>query len=84
MSLRGRVGVIGLWVASLVFVEILGSAQTEPPPQTQTPLEQPVVLSGGDVGFRVEGRRGDVPRGQIVVRINGAWVPVEIGTGNFR
>ena len=85
LSLRARTVVILLWGASLVFVGVWTSAQSQvPPPAAEPPLEQPLVLSGSDVGFRVESRRGDVPRGQLVVKINGAWVPVVIGSGNDR
>ena len=40
-------------------------------------LTQPVVLSGPDVGFRVVRMAGGIPVGQIVVRINGAWVAAD-------
>ena len=40
-------------------------------------LEQPVVLAGADVGFRVLRMNGHTPVGQIVVRMNGAWVAAE-------
>ena len=40
-------------------------------------LPQPVVLAGPDVGFRVIRMNGQIPVGQIVVRINGAWVAVD-------
>lgn len=38
----------------------------------------PRVMSGGDVGFRVEGLRGDTPVGRLVVRVNGRWVEAEL------
>ena len=41
------------------------------------PVVQPVVLAGPDVGFRVVRMNGQIPVGQIVVRINGAWVAVD-------
>jgi|tagenome__1003787_1003787.scaffolds.fasta_scaffold18980116_1 hypothetical protein len=37
-------------------------------------LTQPVVLAGPDVGFRVVRMDGQFPVGQVVVRINGAWI----------
>jgi hypothetical protein len=40
-------------------------------------LTQPVVLAGPDVGFRVLRMNGQIPVGQIVVRINGAWVAAD-------
>ena len=36
-----------------------------------------IVVSGSDVGFRIEGRKGDTPVGRLVVRQNGEWVEVE-------
>jgi len=41
----------------------------------------PTVLSGPDVGFRIEGMRGATPIGTVVVRVNGQWVPVDFGSG---
>jgi hypothetical protein len=38
---------------------------------------QPVVLTGTDIGFRMEGRRGNTPMGKFVVRVGGEWVAVE-------
>ena len=40
----------------------------------------PTVLSGPDVGFRVEAQRAGTPVGRIVVRINGQWVEAEFGS----
>ena len=63
---------IALWVASLVVLGVVGSAfiaaQTRPGPE-------PRVLSGGDIGFRLEGTnsKGE-PVGTLVIRINGTWV----------
>lgn len=36
--------------------------------------EPPVVLSGTDLGFRVEGPRDGDRVGRLVVRIDGQWV----------
>jgi len=38
----------------------------------------PKVMTGADVGFRVEGIRGDTPIGVIVVKVNGDWVEADI------
>src|SRR5215207_9842423 len=40
----------------------------------------PRVMTGADVGFRVEGLRGNTPVGRIVVRVNGDWVEAELTT----
>ena len=31
------------------------------------------------MGFRVEGMRGEVPTGVIVIKVNGNWVEVQVG-----
>ena len=48
--------------------------------QTRSP--QPQVLSGADIGFRIEGTdfRGR-PTGTLVVRIDGSWVAVGTSGG---
>jgi hypothetical protein len=38
----------------------------------------PKVMTGADVGFRVEGIRGATPVGVLVVKINGEWVEADI------
>jgi hypothetical protein len=38
----------------------------------------PKVMTGTDVGFRVEGLRGNTPVGKIVVKVNGEWVEADI------
>jgi hypothetical protein len=42
---------------------------------------QPIVLTGTDIGFRMEGRRGKTPVGKFVVRVGGEWVAVEFSGG---
>jgi hypothetical protein len=42
------------------------------------PLPNPIVVSGNDVGFRIEGQQGRTPVGKIVVRIKGEWVEAAI------
>ena len=72
---------IGWWVLSLALVAVAASAVTaqsnRAPQINRTP---PRVLSGADVGFRVEGTdMSGKPVGTLVVRINGDWV--EVGGG---
>lgn len=38
----------------------------------------PVVVSGSDLGFRIDGHQGELHAGTLVVRVNGIWVPVRI------
>jgi len=74
------------WTLSLVAVgalaSVLTSAQAQPPRTLGLPTpeitEGTVILSGNDIGFRVERTRDGVPIGTLVVRIDGRWV--EAGT----
>ena len=52
-----------------------------PPPQLRQQPPGPVVLAGDDIGFRVDRRKGDVPVGRLVVRVNGMWVEPEFAGG---
>lgn len=42
--------------------------------QIRTEPVTPVVLSGGDVGFRMVGRQGARAAGVWVVRVDGKWI----------
>jgi hypothetical protein len=77
MSIRPRIGLVVVWVASLFAVAAIAMAQAR---QT-VPLPEPMVLSGADVGFRVEGRQGGTPVGRLVVRMDGKWVEAVVGGG---
>lgn len=70
------------WRSLLVGVALAASftggvaiAQYRVPPQVVR--EAPRVVSGSDVGFRIEGRRGDTVVGALVVRVDGEWVDVD-------
>jgi len=68
-------------LAAIVLALILGAAFATYAQQFRpvNPLPEPKVLSGPDVGFRVTGMRGNTPFGELVVRVNGEWVPAEVG-----
>jgi len=60
-----------LWLASLVVVAVLVSVLTA----AQTNQANQRVLSGTDIGFRIDrSDRAGRPVGALVVRINGNWV----------
>ena len=40
----------------------------------------PHVVTGGDIGFRVEGLRGNTPIGRLVVKVDGNWVEADFGS----
>ena len=67
------------WVLSLIVV-LVGSqwmsAQTTNPPAR--------IVSGSDVGFRIDSERNGVPTGHFVIRVNGNWVEVKEAVGVSR
>ena len=79
MSIRARVSLVIIWFASLLAVAAATRAQT-----LMKPLSSPVVLSGSDIGFRVEGQVGSAPAGVLVVRVNGEWVVPTTSVGPRR
>jgi hypothetical protein len=52
-----------------------------PPGPAQPP---PQIISGADIGFRVDLWDGETPVGKIVVRQNGKWVEVRISPSTRR
>jgi hypothetical protein len=74
------------WTLSLVTVgalaSVLTSAQAGVPQSLGLPIpeitEGTTILSGSDIGFRVERMQGGIPIGTLVVRVDGRWV--EAGT----
>jgi hypothetical protein len=47
----------------------------------QSTTATPALFSGVDVGFRIEGRKGNTPVGRVVVRIDAQWVAVDVVPG---
>jgi hypothetical protein len=72
-----RLTFVILWALSLIIVA--GFAQAQKKPQQAPPA--PIVLSGADIGFRVQGNRGDHVVGTLVVRMNGEWIAAEPADG---
>ena len=75
MSKRAIAIVAVLWVLSLLVVKSFASAQA----YAVNPVT-PRVLAGPDYGFRIEGEQNGVPVGVPVVRVDGRWVEVKIGS----
>ena len=78
MSSRKRAGVIAAWVVSVIGAAVWGYAQAPIPPPL-VPLQTPIYVTGSDLAFRVDGRRGDMPVGRFVIRkdAQSQWVEVE-------
>ena len=70
MSVRTAVIVGTLWLTSLAGVAVAQREQPRLPPD----IRERNIISGGDIGFRIESFRGDTPVGSLVVRVNGQWV----------
>lgn len=69
-----------LWLASLVAVAMLASTFT----LAQAQQGDTRVVSGDDLGFRVEGSdRSGNPTGTLVIRIDGEWMEA-ISSGGLR
>jgi len=71
---------IALWLASLAVVAGFTSAlmRAQAPSQVPAPFtQQPPaarVVSGADIGFRVESNKDGRAVGTLVVRIDGQWI----------
>jgi hypothetical protein len=60
-------------VVSLALALALGAAVLAQAPPPLRP-DDVGVLSGGDIGFRIEYFQGRQPVGTLVVKVNGQWV----------
>ena len=70
MTLQARLAMVLLWIASLIVVGSIATAQTSP----STRSDPAPVIAGADFGFKPEGWQGRARTGKFVVRINGEWV----------
>jgi hypothetical protein len=80
MRFRPAILIGVLWAALLVATVAVAGRQL----YAFVPLPEPVILSGGDIAFRLEGRTGERPAGRWVIRINDVWVEPEISPGRPR
>ena len=75
-----RVGIVSAVALLIVFGGWISAQVLQP-----RPVQPPVVLSGSDIGFRVEGQRGDAVTGTLVVRVDGKWIDAQLaGRGPLR
>jgi hypothetical protein len=65
-----------LWALSLVAVGLMSSSPQAQRGQPRFDLltESPAVLSGSDIGFRLERTQDGIAVGRIVIRVDGRWV----------
>ena len=76
-------------LALLVVGGISFSAQVQPrrgapglPPSVIT--ESPTIVSGADIGFRIERTRDGIPIGKVVVRVDGRWIDTEMAASSVQ
>ena len=79
MSVRQRISIAILWTASIVAVGAWARAQA---PAPSGPA--PTIVSGNDLGFRIDSRKGSTPVGTLVIRVNGQWVEPDFAVGMKR
>ena len=79
--------ILALALAAFLFAAMtVGNgvhAQVQVPPPL-APGPRPTVLSGSDVGFRVDRWKGDLPVGRWVVRVDGRWIEPEASWGGVQ
>jgi len=81
MTLRyvGATMLVMLWIVAATVWMTAQVVAVKPVP--------PRVMTGSDVGFRVEGIRGSTPVGTLVVKVNGEWVEADfekVGTRSLQ
>jgi hypothetical protein len=74
MSFRSTAALVVVWTLSMIAAAKIATAQAP----EMVPSAIPIVVSGNDLGFRIDGQRGQTPVGRIVVRIDGQWVEAEL------
>jgi hypothetical protein len=70
MTARKRIAFIAIWLMSLLMVGLLVHAQAPANADMK-------IVSGSDIGFRVERAGKDAVGGTLMVRVNGKWLPAE-------
>ena len=77
-----RVYLMVILAVIVLVAAAIAHAQIGALPSPVTPPGFPVqhpVISGEDLGFRIESMDGNKPVGRLVIRRDGQWVPVELG-----
>src|SRR5438128_5205358 len=80
------VGGIAAGRAQAVFVQPPAPPPPPPPPGVQAP-QPPApppapaqnIVSGNDIGFRIDAYRRGTPIGVLVIRVDGRWVEPDFG-----
>ena len=75
--------VAGVLSTTLVGAAIWAHAQVQVPngPRVPGQAASTAIISGGDVGFRIDSAEGDIPVGRWVVKVDGKWVEPKVSGG---
>jgi hypothetical protein len=63
-----------LWALSLVAISAISSLAQAQRDRPNLITEQPTIVSGADVGFRIERTQNGIAVGKVVVHVDGRWV----------
>ena len=74
MNIRTKVVVALLWIVSLAAVGVMAQSRG------RGQAAEPEVIAGSNIGFRVDHYKGETPVGELVVKRDGKWIPVEFAT----
>jgi hypothetical protein len=69
----------GLVLVTICIAGVWARAQALPPNASA-----PTIVSGADVGFRVDRWEGDTPIGRWVIRHDGKWLEPKTSVGTHR
>jgi hypothetical protein len=75
------------FLALTIAIAVLSSFATWKVATAQVTAAKPVpprVMSGEDIGFRVESLRGATPVGRLVIKVNGNWVEADVAPASIR
>jgi len=83
--MRKWIGIAAIWAMTIVGTGFWAHAQSNPRvlpaprPAPNNDNEIPTIISGNDIGFRLDGWNKDgTPVGRIVVHQEGKWVDVTL------
>jgi hypothetical protein len=70
MTAHRRLALFAAWILSLAIAGVWGTAYGQHSKDTEN------LLSGSDIGFRIEGKTGRTIVGDLLVRVDGEWKEV--------
>jgi hypothetical protein len=71
-GLATRFTFVVVWIGSLIAVATAAAVLMHA--QARQSLPTAPIISGADIGFRVESQRGDVRYGTLMIRVDGKWI----------